>query len=136
MIKEMNENTKSEAITVLIAEDDEVSFTYLEILLSSENCRILRTRDGIQTVETMRNNPDIDLVLMDLKMPVLDGVRATIEIRKFNKDVPIIAQTAYVFESDRLEALNAGCNDYLSKPIRKNQFLKKIQEYISLDKVK
>lgn len=136
MMIEKEKKIKGDMITVLIAEDDEVSFAYLEILLTIENCRIVRSRDGIETIEKVRSNPDIDLVLMDLKMPVLDGVRATIEIRKFNKDIPIIAQTAYVFESDRIEALNAGCNDYLSKPIRKNQFLKKMQEYISLDKVK
>ena len=129
-------NIVVDEITVLIAEDDEISFAYLEIMLSNEKCRIIHTRDGAETINTVRNNPDIDLVLMDLKMPVLDGVRATIEIRRFNKDIPIIAQTAYVFESDRIEAMNAGCNDYLSKPIRRNQFLKKMQEYISLDKVK
>ena len=125
-----------ELITVLIAEDDDISFAYLEILLQNEDCKIIRATDGIKTVEAVRNNPDIDLVLMDLKMPVLDGVRATLEIRKFNKEIPIIAQTAYVFESDRLEALNAGCNDYLSKPIRKEPFLRKMNQYLSLDKVK
>jgi CheY-like chemotaxis protein len=136
MIEERNKNIKNEPSTILIAEDDEISFAYLDILLSNENCKIVRTRDGEETIEQVRTNPDIDLVLMDLKMPVLDGVRATMEIRRFNKAIPIIAQTAYVFESDRIEAMNAGCNDYLSKPIRKNQFLKKMQEYISLDKVK
>lgn len=125
----------SSFITVLIAEDDDISFAYLEILLLNEDCKIIRTTDGIKTIEAVRSNPDIDMVLMDLKMPVLDGVRATLEIRKFNKKIPIIAQTAYVFESDRLEAMNAGCNDYLSKPIRRKQFLRKMSEYLSVDKV-
>jgi len=124
------------SLTILIAEDDEVSFAYLEIMLANENWKIIRTHDGSKTVETVRENPQIDIILMDLKMPVMDGIRATIEIRKFNKEIPIIAQTAYVFESDRYEALNAGCNDYLPKPIRLNEFLKKMHKYLYPDTVK
>lgn len=119
--------------TILIAEDDDVSYTYLEILLSEENCRILRAFDGKETIEMVRNNPEIDLVLMDLKMPEINGIEATYEIRKFNTHIPIIAQTAYVFESDRIEALNAGCNDYFSKPIRKHIFLKRMEKYLNDD---
>lgn len=129
MTVESFENLHTGPVTILIAEDDDISFAYLEILLSNENWKIIRTFDGKTTVETVRTNPDIDIVLMDLKMPFLDGVRATIQIREFNTEIPIIAQTAYVFESDRYEALNAGCNDYLAKPIRKKDFMNKMQKY-------
>lgn len=127
-------NTKP--LTILIAEDDDISFAYLEILLSNKNWKILRTFDGIKTVEMVQNNPEIDLVLMDLKMPLLDGVSATLQIREFNPDIPIIAQTAYVFESDRYEALNAGCNEYMAKPIRRKEFLAKMHKYLYSDPVK
>lgn len=125
--------TENKSLTILIAEDDDISFTYLEIMLANDKWKIIRTRDGIKTVETVRKNPDINFILMDLKMPVLDGVRATLEIRKFNKEIPIIAQTAYVFESDRYEAMNAGCTDYLPKPIRKKDFLHKMEKYLYRD---
>ncbi len=115
---------------VLVAEDDDISYAYLEVLLSFENCVIMRTTDGEQTVETVKNHPEIELVLMDLRMPVMDGIAATYEIRSFNKKIPIIAQTAYVFESDQIEAINAGCSEYISKPVRKNEFLKKIRKYL------
>ena len=71
----------------------------------------------VEAIEVCRNNPDIDLVLMDIKMPVMDGLEATRQIRKFNKNVIIIVQTAYGLTRDKLNALEAGCNEYISKPI-------------------
>jgi CheY-like chemotaxis protein len=72
---------------------------------------------GIEAIEVCRNNPDLDLVLMDIRMPVMDGNEATRIIRQFNKDVIIIAQTAYAFSGDKKKAIEAGSNDYISKPI-------------------
>lgn len=116
--------------TVLVAEDDEISFAYLEAVLKAENCRVLRCTDGLQAVEMVKNNPSINLILMDLRMPVMDGITATVEIRRFNPHIPIIAQTAWAYESYRQEALNAGCNDFLSKPIRMDEFLNTIHKYL------
>jgi len=78
---------------------------------------ILKVSTGVEAVETCRNNPDIDLVLMDIQMPVMNGYEATRQIRQFNTDVVIIAQTAYALSSDREMAIEAGCNDYISKPL-------------------
>ncbi len=129
-MKEFNKTINTPKV-VLVAEDDDISFSYLEILLLKEECEVFRTVDGKSTVEMVKNNPNIDLLLMDLKMPVMNGVTATFLIRKFNKTIPIIAQTAYAFESDRIEALNAGCNDYIIKPIRKIEFLNKLHQYLN-----
>ncbi|WP_051539200.1 response regulator [Prolixibacter bellariivorans] len=84
---------------------------------------------GIQVVETIQSNPDIDLILMDIKMPGIDGYEATRQIRAFNKEVVIIAQTAYGFAGDREEAIQAGCNDYISKPIDNDALSKMIKSY-------
>jgi len=81
-------------------------------------------------VEACRNNPDIDLVLMDIRMPLMDGNEATRQIRKFNKEIIIIAQTAYGFSSDREKAIEAGCNDYISKPISKQILFEIINKHL------
>ncbi|MBI9037633.1 MAG: response regulator, partial [Bacteroidales bacterium] len=84
-------------------------------------------KTGEEAVEICRNNPDIDLILMDIKMAKMDGYEATRQIRKFNKDVVIIAQTAHALSGHREKALEAGCNDYISKPIKKEVLLSKIK---------
>ena len=98
-------------------------------MLKKNNHEVLHTDTGIETVEVCRNNPDLDLVLMDIRLPDMSGLEATRQIRKFNKDVIIIAQTAYGLSGDRQQAIDAGCNDYLSKPIDKNELLRIMQKY-------
>ena len=104
-------------LKVLIVEDD----PGMEFLLSEtvqEFCsELLIARDGMEALEISKNNPDIDLILMDVRIPKMDGYETTEEIRQFNKDVVIIAQTACAFSSDRDKAMEVGCNDYVSKPI-------------------
>ena len=92
---------------------------------------VLKARTGVEAVEACRNNPDIDLVLMDIQMPEMDGYEATRQIRQFNKEVIIIAQTAYALTGDREKAIEAGCNDYISKPIKKDELLALIQKYFN-----
>lgn len=104
-------------LKILIAEDDELSIM-LQTELSTDHCsEILYAETGLQAVEICRSNPDIDLIMMDIQMPIMDGHEATALIRQFNKEVIIIAQTAHVFENDREKALRAGCNDFLTKPL-------------------
>jgi len=79
--------------------------------------------NGLEAIELCRTNPDIDLVLMDMKMGEMDGFEATRRIREFNKNVIIIAQTAFTLTGDREKAMEAGCNDYISKPINRNHLL-------------
>jgi len=103
--------------TILIVEDIYTNFLYLEAALSKTNAKILYAFNGLQAVDLCRSNPTIDLVLMDLSMPLMNGYEATIEIRKMRKDLPVIAQTAYSLDFDMNTASKVGCNDYLVKPI-------------------
>jgi CheY-like chemotaxis protein len=104
-------------LKILIAEDDEFSYQFISILLQEYSDNILYARNGKEAIDLCKNNPDLDLILMDVKMPVLDGYQATRHIRKFNQDVIIVAQTAYAFTDDKDKVIESGCNDYLSKPI-------------------
>jgi PAS domain S-box-containing protein len=104
-------------LKILIVEDDEISYSLLTRMLQKISYEVLHAITGVQAIEACRNNPDLDLVLMDIRMPEMDGNEATHQIRQFNKDVIIIAQTAYGFSSDREKTIEAGCNDYISKPI-------------------
>jgi two-component system, cell cycle response regulator DivK len=119
--------------TILIVEDDETSFILLQALLEPFNCRLLFAADGNQAVALCISHPEIDLVLMDLKLPLLSGYEATRQIRAFNPDVPIIAQTAYALSGDNEKALAAGCNNYITKPIKKEELLAKIGLYLDIN---
>ncbi len=118
-------------LKILIVEDD----AGMEFLLSEtveEFCsELLIARDGLEALEISKYNPDLDLILMDVRIPKMDGYETTEEIRQFNKDVVIIAQTACAFSSDREKALEVGCNDYVSKPIDTNQFESLIEKHLS-----
>ena len=104
-------------LKILIVEDDEVSFSLLKRTIRKIGKEVLHAITGVEAVEACRSNPDLDLVLMDIRMPIMDGNEATRQIRQFNKDVIIIAQTAYAFTGDSDKALEAGCNNYITKPI-------------------
>lgn len=123
--------TNTKKMKVLIAEDDETSSLYITLLLQNYNCEVLLTKSGVETVETCRNNPDIDLVMMDIKMPEMNGYEATKQIRQFNKKVIIFAQTAYALSGDREKAIEAGCNDYITKPISQDFIVKLMQKYFN-----
>jgi len=117
---------------VLIVEDDETNLIYLQLVLKDLNIELLKAVNGQDAVETFEQNQDIELILMDIRLPGMDGYEATSMIRKMNKDVVIIAQTAYAFSSDKDKAIESGCNDYVSKPIRREELLKKINHYLNL----
>ncbi len=115
-------------LSILVAEDDETAYYYLEALLGRKCKTLVHCTTGLDAVEACRQNPNIDLVLMDIKMPVMDGYEATREIRKFNKNVKILAQTAYALTGDKDNAMDAGCDDYIAKPINKNDLFRIIQK--------
>lgn len=104
-------------LKILIAENDETSEMLISITVKPLSREIITVQNGVEAVETCRNNPDIDLVLMDIQMPEMDGYEATRLIRQFNKKVIIIAQTAYGLAGESDKALEAGCNDYIMKPL-------------------
>lgn len=116
-------------LKILIVEDDMVSEILLAKTLKPISREILKARTGIEAVEAARSNPDIDLILMDLKMPKMGGYEATKHIRQFNKDAVIIAQTAYGLAGEREKAREAGCNDYIAKPIAKEELIALIKKY-------
>jgi CheY-like chemotaxis protein len=116
-------------LKILIAEDDEVSEMLIDITVSMFGKVILKAGTGVEAVELCRNNPDIDLVLMDIRMPEMGGYEATRQIREFNKNVVIIAQTAYGLSGDREKSIEAGCNDYISKPIVHAELMGLLQKY-------
>jgi PAS domain S-box-containing protein len=116
-------------LKILIVEDDEVSELLVEIAVKTFGREFINVRTGVEAVEACRNNPDIDLILMDIRLPNMGGYDATRQIRQFNKEVVIIAQTAYGLTGDRESAIEAGCNDYISKPINKAELLLLIQKF-------
>ena len=123
-----NKNTHSDKkLKILIAEDDDISTQFLTIVIKDLVSEIIFAETGKETVNLCKKHADIDLILMDIKMPEMDGIQATKKIREFNKDIYIIAQTARALDGDREEALNAGCNDYIAKPINRDDLLKKIK---------
>lgn len=122
-------NPELSGLKILIAEDDETSEKLITIEVEKFSKNVLIARTGKEVVEFSRNNPDIDLILMDIQMPVMNGYEATRQIRQFNKDVVIIAQTALGLIDDREKAIEAGCNDYISKPIKKDELLSLILKY-------
>jgi len=116
-------------LKILIAEDTEASDVYLSQLVRKISKHVTHVTTGTEAVRHCRTHPDTDLVLMDIKMPEMDGYEATRRIRAFNKKVLIIAQTAYALAGDREKAVNAGCNDYLAKPIKKAVLIETIRKY-------
>lgn len=114
--------------TILIGEDEHINFRLLEVMLSKTRVTILRGKNGVETLELYQNNPQIDLILMDIKMPEMDGCEVTREIRKVNPHIPIIAQTAYALEDEKEKSFEAGCSDYITKPINKKDLLSMIEK--------
>ncbi len=115
----------------LIAEDSILNYTYLEALFQKTKVNLLWAKDGMEAVEMCKNNQQINLVLMDIKMPILDGLEAITEIKKFRKDLPIIVQTAYAMPEDRDKSLAAGGDEYLTKPINSDELFKTINKFLN-----
>lgn len=126
-----NKESDLRRLKILIVEDDEISSSLLTRTLQNISDEILHALTGVEAVEVCQKNPDLDLILMDIRMPKMSGLEATQLIRQFNKKVTIIAQTAYGFSSDCEKALLAGCNDYISKPIRKTALFDIIDKYLN-----
>jgi CheY-like chemotaxis protein len=117
--------------TILIAEDEEANYLYISELLEDSGATLIRASDGQAAVDIVQSNPDIDLILMDIKMPVMTGIDATKTLRDMGLEIPIVALTAYAMTGDRENCLAAGCNAYISKPVRRVELLKAIAEYLT-----
>lgn len=121
--------TSARSQLILIAEDDDANFELSHAMLRKSNVKVIRARNGSEAVAQCRANPEISLVLMDLKMPGLDGLQATREIKLFRKSLLIIAITAFALSGDEKRAIEAGCDDYIAKPVVKEVLLGKLRRY-------
>ena len=116
---------------ILIAEDKKINFEIIKETLSITNVKILWAKNGQEALDIVKNTTEnIDLILMDIQMPIMDGYETTRRIKKIKKEIPIIAQTAYALPQDSFKCIDAGCDDYISKPIALDQFLLKINKFL------
>lgn len=117
---------------VLVTEDEEVNYYYLKTLLQRARATVLRAKNGKEAVELIEEHQGrVDLILMDLSMPVMDGYEAMRIIKRKHPSIPIIAQTAYTLNNDRKKCLNAGFNDYIAKPINRSALYRMVHENLS-----
>jgi PAS domain S-box-containing protein len=114
----------------LLVDDNKDVLIYLNRILTDTGVAILTARSGFEAIELIKTNPDIDVVLLDMQMPEMNGIEATKEIRKIRKDIPIIAQTAFIFEDDKDIILEAGCDACLIKPIRREHLLTVMSSFV------
>ncbi|MDA3823122.1 MAG: response regulator, partial [Bacteroidales bacterium] len=121
--KELAQKKQKRKLNILIVDDDEVSATYLYELLEELSNKIVIVRSGYKAIEYITENNDIDLIMMDIKLPGMSGYETTRRIRMINKKVTIIAQTSYALLGDRKKTIEAGCNEYISKPINQDILL-------------
>lgn len=115
---------------ILLAEDDKLSVSYFKAVLSGGGFEVIHVDNGIDAVETVRHNPNLSLVLMDIKMPQKSGVEAAREIRSFNPDLPLIAQTAFALAGDKESILDAGFNAYITKPVSREDLLAVVKRFL------
>jgi len=118
----------SETKTILVAEDVDNNFTLIKYFLSRANANVIRAVNGKEAVEKTLSNKNIDLILMDIKMPEMDGFTAARIIRETNSVIPIIAQTAYV--DDKEKAIECGCSGFISKPFDRKGLIKVLMDFI------
>lgn len=123
---------------ILIVEDNYINTKLYQAYLRDYDVQFVIARDGVEGVEMIKNNPDVDLILMNYMMPRMDGMEATVKIREFNKDVIIIMNSAAIISANELikQSLEAGCNDYLIVPFRLTQFIQMIEDYLGYKLIK
>ena len=123
------ENKVLRSLKILIVEDDNIIEKIITLKVEKYSKEILRANNGLDALRICKNNLDIDLILMDIKLPIMDGYDSIRQIRKFNAGVIIFAQTAYTFDNDRQKAFDAGCNEFITKPYERDIIEKLIEEY-------
>jgi two-component system sensor histidine kinase EvgS len=117
--------------TILIAEDEESNYKFLEMLLSNKGIKLLRAENGFEAIEICKGNNKIDLILMDIKMPGMNGLEATAKIKQMSPNIPVIIQTAYAMQNDEKESMEAGCDDYIAKPIKKEKLISILEKWMN-----
>ena len=117
--------------TILITEDTPENFNLLKDILEDTQAKILWAKNGKEAVEQCKINQNIDIVLMDIKMPVMNGYQAISLIKEFKKNLPIIVQTAFFNSDEKEKSFKAGCDDYITKPINIKELLSTINKYMN-----
>jgi CheY-like chemotaxis protein len=125
----IGDDKQRKRLNILVVEDDEISSKLIIAYLGKMSESLHLAQSGLEALEIMHNHPEIDLVMMDIRMPGLNGIETTRMIREFNNQVVIVAQTAFGLVGDKERSLEAGCNDWISKPIQKNDLLALIGKY-------
>jgi PAS domain S-box-containing protein len=133
-VKTESRKNTSESPLILIAEDDDANSSFFKMVLEKNSFSYLLACNGREAIELCSTHPEISLILMDIKMPVMDGLEATRKIKEFRKDLPIIGVTAFAMTGDKEKALEAGCDEYLSKPVKSDLLLSIISKQLGIDK--
>lgn len=121
---------KTSRIKILVAEDDDISLEYLLVLLEEGSFDIVIAKTGVEVLEQLNAHPDTALVILDIRMPGMSGIEAIKKIREFNSKIPVIAQSAFAMPEEVESAMQAGCNDYLTKPLKKDELYKTMNKYL------
>lgn len=116
--------------TILVVEDEDVNIYFFQAALKKTAANILYAKNGREAVDIVRDGVNLDLILMDIRLPEMDGYEATREIKKLRKEIPIVAQTAYAMANEREQIIATGCDDYLSKPIRFHILMETLAKYL------
>lgn len=133
LLKDLNKSTLSKLLTnrrILVVEDDPMSYKLLEKILTASGAEVVHAENGKVAVNFVKSSNDFDLVLMDIRMPVMDGIEATKLIKEYNSALPVIVQTAFTMYEEEMQARAAGCDDFISKPVRKDQLFVSILEHV------
>lgn len=126
----MTDSENNYKTKVLIAEDEDISYIFLSNILKRASFEVLRAKNGQEAVDLCKEQEEINLVLMDINMPVMDGLEATRIIKTFRSKLPVIAVTAYTLNNTEHMARDAGCDDYLSKPVHKETLISSITKHL------
>ena len=117
---------------ILLVEDDPVNARFLTILLLKTNIELLYAADGIEAIEVVKSRP-VDIILMDMNLPVMDGYEATTQIKQLKPEIPIIAQTAHALSRDKIHCFEVGCDGYMTKPISKRKLYGLMERFLYPD---
>ena len=126
----MEEDFNFQGKKILIVDDEEFNWLLIKDALEETRATVIWARVGQEAIDLVAAGKHFDIILMDMKMPVLDGFETTVQIKNINPKIPVIAQTAYATPEERNKCLEAGCDDYLSKPISMEELLKTIKKYL------
>ncbi len=115
---------------ILVVEDDPINYQYIEALLKDTGLSLIQAKTGEEAIKICQENAKVVLVLMDIKLPFMSGYEATEKIKSFRKELPIIAQTAYFLNDDKIKCKKAGCDHYISKPIDTEELYSVLAKYL------